>query len=503
MSQSIPTSAGFSRQPTTWLLLLPLPVVAVLLATLSLQNPKPAILAALAIPLLLVTVTRPNVATLIVLFILYSNAATVAVHFHGVPFIIGASFSLLLLIPLAHFHFLQGQRLVVTPVLLIMFLFGLHQMIGAANALHPELAVKDIAVFLTEGMGLYFLIVNVIRTPKVLRQSMCVLLLAGAFMGGLSLYQYATGTQTNDYGGFAQIAGIQRVRWLEGQGIDAPTRIGGPVGGPNMYARILIMLLPLGVYFFARKKSRIGGWAAIATAICILGAAGLTKSRGAAVGLVMSLGIMAALGYIKLRRLVPIALAFVVLMLALPGYWQRISKMSRLTPVVTGQDLDRIREADSSTRSRLTEMAAAGLVALDHPIIGVGSGNFRLYYREYAAKVGLKAKRGTRQAHCLYLGVAAETGVIGLMIFLTIIYAVIRDIIRARKRCLNSHPDLANVLTAFLMMIVIYLTTGIVDDYAFIRYFWLVIALASAACRIADQVASNSDPVPSLAGSSA
>ena len=71
-------------------------------------------------------------------------------------------------------------------------------------------------------------------------------------------------------------------------------------------------------------------------------------------------------------------------------------------------------EADPATRGRLTEMLAAGLVARDHPIVGVGPGHFTPYYSlEYMAnpEIAFRDINKSRRAHSLYLEMAAETGV--------------------------------------------------------------------------------------------
>ena len=41
--------------------------------------------------------------------------------------------------------------------------------------------------------------------------------------------------------------------------------------------------------------------------------------------------------------------------------------------------------------------------------------------------------------------------------------------------------------TAYMLSIVTYLTTGIFLHFAFIRYFWLIMALAAAAIYIGEQ----------------
>src|SRR5574341_1839246 len=58
-----------------------------------------------------------EIATLVVVFLLYSNAPAVAVQFHGVPFIVGAMVVLPLFIPLTYYVFLRREPLVVAPAL--------------------------------------------------------------------------------------------------------------------------------------------------------------------------------------------------------------------------------------------------------------------------------------------------------------------------------------------------------------------------------------------------
>jgi O-antigen ligase len=46
----------------------------------------------------------------------------------------------------------------------------------------------------------------------------------------------------------------------------------------------------------------------------------------------------------------------------------------------------------------------------DHPLLGVGSGNYEVHYPSYARVVALDGRREERAAHSLYLEVAAENG---------------------------------------------------------------------------------------------
>jgi hypothetical protein len=70
---------------------------------------------------------------------------------------------------------------------------------------------------------------------------------------------------------------------------------------------------------------------------------------------------------------------------------------------------------------------------------------------------------------------------------LLIVFMTLRGLARARKRWLVDEPEIANMATAYMLSIVTYLTTGIFLHFAFIRYFWLIMALAAAVIYIADR----------------
>jgi O-antigen ligase len=81
----------------------------------------------------------------------------------------------------------------------------------------------------------------------------------------------------------------------------------------------------------------------------------------------------------------------------------------------------------TSGRSRLVSNGIR--IAADHPVIGVGLGGFR---RAYAERLGLERERPRRAAsHTTPVTVAAETGVVGLGLFLwfaaAVLWAALRD----------------------------------------------------------------------------
>ena len=443
---------------------------------------------------------RPDATVLMVVFIVYTNAAVVAVKFHGLPSIVGILVPLLLVVPLTYHLVIRRQTVIVTSALPLIGLFLVVQTLSALFSSEPDVALQGLTVYLVEGAGLYFVITNVVRTRAVLRQVTWALLFAGICMGGLSGYQQITKTFDKTYGGFAQANergfGVETDRGRAEQ-----RRLAGPIGEQNRYAQIMLMLVPLGLFRFWSEPSF--WWrtlALVATALAGLGAV-LTFSRGGAVGFGLLLVLMAVMGYLRPRQLVVITVGLAVLLVAVPQFGFRMVSLQSLAGLAGNERV----EVSGSFRGRATEMLAAVRVFADYPILGVGPGRFKYYSAEYGNKIGLRVLDGTREAHSLYPAVAAENGVLGLVCFLGILFVTLRDLVRVRRSRLSSDPDAANTATGFMLAVAAYMTTGLFLHFSYIRYFWLMLALAGSAAYVADPASrivqrKPGTPLPSVAG---
>jgi hypothetical protein len=471
------------RGNVLWVLLAALGVT---LALIAVGQSWLAISVVLTLLLTLAILAWPNLATLVVVFVLFTNAAVIAVKFHNVPELVGASLPALLVFPLTTYLILRREKIIINPLLLPIFLFLAVQVIGTLFAEDVATAVDNIQTFVLEGLGLFFLITNVVRTQSMLRRATWTLLIAGAVIGALSFYQQWTRTYDNNYWGFAQPSLAQfSTDPTSLTGSDTQWRLAGQIGEKNRYAQVMLMLVPLGFFrVWGERKLSLRILAGVCTAFIGLGAA-LAFSRGAAVGFVLMLVIMVLMRYIKLWQVVIIFLGLYLLVSALPQYGARLTSLQDLAGMFSDTGEVDVADGDGATLSRLTEMGAAFYVFLDHPVLGVGPGLFPNYYQEYSELVGLRLKNSDRQAHNLYLSIAAETGLLGIACFMYIVYITMRNLARARKRWMAERPEIANMATAYMLSIVTYLTTGLFLHFAFIRYFWLIMALAGAVMYIA------------------
>jgi putative inorganic carbon (HCO3(-)) transporter len=428
-------------------------------------------------------ILRPDVATLTSVAILYSNAAVVLVRFHGVPAFVAAIVPLLLVVPLARDLVVRRLPIVAPPMLRWVVVLLLIHFLSALQSSDLDTTWNAITTFFIEGIGLYFLLINVIRTPEMLRATTWALLGAGAVVSALSVHQAITSNYGSDYFGFAQAtsAAISTgVSTLAGDVVQP--RLAGSIGETNRFAQTMLMLIPLGIFRFIDEKSlTMRALAAISTALITL-AVVFTFSRGAAVGLGALMLALMALRLIQFRHVLAMLLVLVLVLVAFPQYANRVGSLAAVASVTSGGGTSAI---DNSLLSRVTETLSAGLVMVDHPILGVGPDMFPFYYQQYAEIVGILVKNGAaREAHNLYLGVGAELGVIGLVVFLIIAYLTLRMLLLARRRSLIRRPDLERLTTPYLLALMTYYVTGMFLHLSFIRFYWLMLAVAGAAAVI-------------------
>lgn len=444
----------------------------------------------------------PEWVTLGAIFLAYTNAAAVGVHFHGLPSAAAAAVLLLPAVPLAIYLLRDGQPILVTPALPWVALFVLIQSASAVRADRPDVAADTLFVLIGEGLVVFFLLTNVIRDTRLLQQSVWALLVAGALLGGLSLFQQLTRTYDNNYGGFAQMSnaefrtGDAEVEVEDGESDPEASqrRLAGPIGETNRYAQVMLMLVPLGLFhMWGGSRPAVRGLAALATFLIMIGVT-LTFSRGALVGAAVLLVALIYLGRLRPAQIGVIVLGLVSITLLVPQSRTRVASLLDIVPGVRGPEFN-VASADGSVRSRLTEMLAGAAAFLDHPVLGVGPGMFRYHYRDYAEDVGLRLLDTTRRAHCLYVELAAETGLLGLACFGVILSVVFIRLVRARTFWRRADPRLSHTATGLLLALLAYLVTGVFLHFAYIRYFWLVVAVAAAAGDLG-VAASQRQPAP-------
>jgi O-antigen ligase len=140
---------------------------------------------------------------------------------------------------------------------------------------------------------------------------------------------------------------------------------------------------------------------------------------------------------------------------------------------------------DTSVVRRYVLNVATWRVFLDHPILGVGPGHFAEYYSmAYSNRVGLIEQLKKYRGHNLYFETLAETGILGLASFLAIIVAIMHGLWRIWKGLQQEGSEFADTAIAFFLCLVAYLISAVFAHLSYQRYFWLLMALSSAAINI-------------------
>ena len=429
----------------------------------------------------------PALATSMAIVLLYTNLPVVLARGGMIPSAVAVVVPLLFLMATIHQLVIRRLPLVVDRTLLVMLAFLGVLLISTFWAAGPQVAFRRIGSFVSEGFLMYLLVRNGVRTFAELRVAMVAVLLAASLLAGLTFVQSVTGNYEQNFFGLAE----RRLEHLEGQpaavaaGTGDEDRARGPVDEPNRFAQILLMAAPLALVFGLNARRRGTALLAVATLGLVLGGVLLTYSRGAFVTLLALCFIAVPLRLIRPGRLAAaLAACALIAPFVAPGYVERIVSIAGAADLMGGSSQV---EADGPTKGRTTEMLAALAAYVDHPVVGVGPGQYEPYHSvayQKLPEISIRELAVPRRAHNLYLEMAAETGTVGLLIFLAIPLLLLRDLEALRRRLFSFAPDRARWAAGFALVLLSYLGTGVFLHLSFERYYWFFIALAAAAIPI-------------------
>ena len=267
--------------------------------------------------------------------------------------------------------------------------------------------------------------------------------------------------------------------------VDNVIRAFGTFQQPNPYGGYLGIHLPilLAAAIYARGTRR--RWILLIW-LLVLVAVGASRSRGAWLGFgASSLAVIFAAGYRSLtwtRVILSLAgIAVLALIVAtLAGVFDR-SVPTDIEQVVLGghpvADVVRDRAMENyAIVERVAHWSTGWRMFLDHPVLGVGGGNFDEAYRRYALHP-FDAPLG--HAHNVFLNFGAEAGFGGMLIFGALILWAFGYAVTAVRRVRGT--DREWVVVAALGGLVALTTHNLVDNL-FVSGMGIVFALLVAVC---------------------
>ncbi len=236
---------------------------------------------------------------------------------------------------------------------------------------------------------------------------------------------------------------------------DASLRVYGTFDQPNPYAGYINIPLSIALALTLLGRGWLTRILAGLTAILLGIAEYLSQSRGG------EMAIAAALVFIVLAGMPRILTLMRVLIIALLGFFEALLAgwipLHIFNPVLHFLGLVQISltqpsSQDYSTAERLAHWIAGLHMVLDHPILGVGIGNYADAYPQYFITIFVDP---LGHAHNYYINIAAETGFIGLTAYVLFLFAMfvagvtaLRHINKKYEQAKMQEPEAQPVIEA-------------------------------------------------------
>lgn len=433
-----------------------------------LGQPALILLAVIGLAIFVGAVVSTEFGLLILVFLAYTRLSDIAVHRFDAPSVAKLFIPLLIGAILARWVFNNEPPRGWEKVSILLGIYGLVGFGSILYAPDPSRVLYTMLAYAKDAI-IAVVVVILLHSPRTFHKVVWCLLAIGIFLGTISIFQYVTHTYQNDYWGFAS-ANIQTI-----VGQKSDYRAAGPIGDPNYFAQVMVVLVPMALERFLHEKRLLlrglALWALVAALFSVL----LTYSRGGFLALGVAVISFFILYPPKISFIpVGIVLALVLASLAPPSYFDRILSVNELF-----NPSGSLYVQDLALRGRTSENLAAVEMIKEHPLFGVGLSNFSLLFNEYSRESGLALVATERAAHNLYLEVLAETGIVGIAVFLFILSSSFKSLILAwRTFQKTNHKDYAGLTAGFAMGLLGYLIAAFFIHNAYPRYFYLLIGLA-------------------------
>ena len=343
----------------------------------------------------------------------------------------------------------SGERVITWPLEMKMaFLIWLLGLLFVPIAVSREDSFRVLFDPLIKILLIFILLIHLVDTRARLRSLLQIMVGCGFLYAFSAINTYLSG-------GF-------------GESFDKRIRGWGTlISNPNDLACLLDLMLPLAMFLALTQR----GWVRLFYfAFVVLAAVSviLTFSRSGFLALLAAGGTMIwklSQGH-RWRMLGGTLVLVIVLLLAMPGTYR-----ARLATIINPAT-----DTTFSAQGRQGTMLRAAQLALRHPLLGLGIGNFHIY------------SIGELRAHNSYLEIAAELGVLGFVAYLIFIFAPLRALRRLERATAKGSlaPDseihLASVcLQASFAAYIIY---GFFGSVQYDPYLYHFVAYAVALRRI-------------------
>lgn len=248
---------------------------------------------------------------------------------------------------------------------------------------------------------------------------------------------------------------------------------GGSIADENDLCLFIVTFLPIVFFLLGQAKSKKGK--IILFGIVCLGLISIvaTFSRGGFVGLIAMASVY--WWFSKRKLILIVGAVFLCGIIFVAGGDVYRKEMATITDT-----------KENTAQSRLLTWKAGWKMFLDNPL-GVGGGNFPINFTDYQ---GDKFKRDMwgRVAHSLWFTLIPETGLVGIYIYFSIIFANLKDLFLMRR--IDVDDEIRNTFfhqlaIAFLASFAGFFASATFISVLYYPVFWHLTALVVASIRVA------------------
>ena len=323
----------------------------------------------------------------------------------------------------------------------LVLLFCLTGLLSIPLAINPPVAFQEFRGTFVRCIVIFVVLVNVVRTKARLKGLLLLALAVGIWLSVETINEYRLGLAT--------VEGYRAGGWG-----------GGIFGNSNDMALFLATTVPIALAMLLASRSLARKFLFGGCAVLMVGGIVLTYSRGGFIGLLVALTFLAwKAGQRSRFQILVVGFLIVAAFLVLvPGYALRLASI--LVP-----SLDPM----GSSQARSGELFRSLYVAIRHPLLGIGMGN-------YAPEM---SHRGL-VTHNSYTQVAAEMGMAALICYTMFIITplkklgqIARETFEARRN--SNYYYLAVGLQASLIG---YLVCSFFASVAYLWYVYYLVAYA-------------------------
>lgn len=351
-----------------------------------------------------------------------------------------------------------------------------------ATLAHPtEESLRECVRFFTI-VAFFVVILHLVDTPERLQAALTAWVLVAAVAAAYSLVQWKVG------------ATVSSVEWEPTAGtiidvseeeVGVMRRAAGPFTHPVWLALYLTLALPITLgHFWATRRPWLKLVWAGAALVQVAGVV-VTYSRMGYLAVVLG----AALLLVRRRGGPALLIVITLVALATVPLWPDALK-TRIVSIFEYQ-----RSASSITR--IGQQLVGWWMFRDHPLTGVGPGNFERNVRFYADRVSDTLRIEEIAAHNMYIQVLAELGLQGVLLILALLWVAWRAAERGRRR--TRDPSLALAYESMSVSIVVLVFSAVLIHATYQKEWWFLLALVAAGDWIAGRRsgAPGAGPVPS------